>query len=255
MQMLRNAPLIRSDSGVVQPVRPPVYFGRLVLHPMERRLECDGLPVRISSRAFDILDAMLEQPGEIISHRDLIARAWPGISVTETNLRVHISALRRVLASKTGLNNCITNVPSRGYALTMPACPHESQSRLSMADISLSPVLCRGAGGQILVGRNEEPGLLGKMACAQGLASIVRMVGTGKTLLTFRLIDELRDPFGDAYFVDLSSVVTADDLLSSLSKVLKCGPDVKTVASTLENLRARNAIIVFDLRAHGRGGS
>jgi hypothetical protein len=37
MQMLRNAPLIRSDSGVVQPVRPPVYFGRLVLHPMERR--------------------------------------------------------------------------------------------------------------------------------------------------------------------------------------------------------------------------
>jgi hypothetical protein len=195
---------------------------------------------------------MLEQPGEVISHRDLIARAWPGISVTEANLRVHISALRRVLASKAGSNNCITNVPSRGYALTMPACPHESQSRFPLADISLSPVLCRGAEGQILVGRNEEPGLLGKMVCAQSLANIVGMGGTGKTL---RLIDELRGPFGDAYFVDLSSAVTAHDLLSSLSKVLNCGPDVETVASTVENLKARNAIIVLDLRAHGRGGS
>jgi Transcriptional regulatory protein, C terminal len=52
-----------------------------------------GQPVRLGSRAFDILLALLGRPGEVISKEELMASAWPNIFVEEANLRVHIGAL------------------------------------------------------------------------------------------------------------------------------------------------------------------
>jgi len=36
-------------------------------------------------------------PGQVLEHRYLIERAWPGRVVGEANLRVQIAALRRAL--------------------------------------------------------------------------------------------------------------------------------------------------------------
>jgi predicted ATPase/DNA-binding winged helix-turn-helix (wHTH) protein len=250
MQMLQNAPFTSSGGGAPQPLRAPIFFGRLTLHPMERRLECDGLPVRISSRAFDILHALLEQPGEVVPNRELIARAWPGICVEDANLRVHIAALRSIISSKTGLSRCITNVPSRGYALTMPGSPSNPQSTFLRGDISQSQLFCQSAGVQRLVGRDQDLALLRELVCTQALVNIVGMGGMGKTLLALRLLDELRSRFAEAYFVDVSRALTAQDLISSLSKLLKCSPDVDAAVSALHNRRDRDTLIVLDTCEH-----
>jgi DNA-binding winged helix-turn-helix (wHTH) protein len=71
-------------------------FGQFRLLPEERRLLEAGRPVRISSRALDILTVLVDHAGELVGKDQLITHAWPNTRVEENNLRVHIGALRKV---------------------------------------------------------------------------------------------------------------------------------------------------------------
>lgn len=63
----------------------------------------------------EILIALLERPGELISKQKLMARVWPDVFVAPANLTVHISALRRMLRDGRDGNRFIINIPGRGY--------------------------------------------------------------------------------------------------------------------------------------------
>jgi DNA-binding winged helix-turn-helix (wHTH) protein len=68
------------------------------------------------SRALEILIALLERPGELVSKQELMARVWPNTFVEPANLTVHMSALRRALRDGRDGNRFIINVPGRGYS-------------------------------------------------------------------------------------------------------------------------------------------
>src|SRR6516164_5061201 len=95
-------------------------FGSFQLIPAQRMLSEDGKPVRLGSRALDILAALLERAGETISKEELIARAWPGTAVEEAALRVHVAALRKALGDGRAGRRYIANHPGRGYAFIAP---------------------------------------------------------------------------------------------------------------------------------------
>ena len=61
-------------------------FGPYKLFVAERLLKRNGEPVPIGSRAMDILIMLIDFAGEIVSHNDLIARAWPDVTVGEASL-------------------------------------------------------------------------------------------------------------------------------------------------------------------------
>ena len=96
---------------------PPreVSFGPFRLLPTRFLLLEGDKPVSLGSRALEILMALLERPGELISKQDLMARVWPNVFVEPANLTVHISALRRALRDGQGENRFIINIPGRGY--------------------------------------------------------------------------------------------------------------------------------------------
>ena len=48
--------------------------------------------MRLGSRAFDILAALIERAGEVVGKEELIARAWPQTFVEESNLKIQVSA-------------------------------------------------------------------------------------------------------------------------------------------------------------------
>jgi DNA-binding winged helix-turn-helix (wHTH) protein len=98
-------------------------FGPFRLLPAERLLERDGKQVPIGSRAFDLLVVMAERAGEVIPKAELLARAWPGMTIEESGLRFHISALRKVLEDGKDGSRYIANIPSRGYCLVVTATP------------------------------------------------------------------------------------------------------------------------------------
>ena len=97
-----------------------VTFGPYRLFATARVLERDGVSLELGSRALDILIALIERAGEIVEHRELIARVWRGLVVDGGNLRVQVTNLRRTLGDGEGGARYIANVPGQGYSFVAP---------------------------------------------------------------------------------------------------------------------------------------
>jgi Transcriptional regulatory protein, C terminal len=52
-------------------------FGPFFLDVRERVLLRDGQPVPVTPKAFDLLAALVEQPGRLISKEELLQKVWP----------------------------------------------------------------------------------------------------------------------------------------------------------------------------------
>ena len=96
-------------------VQSTFVFGPFELSAAERLLKRGHEAVSIGGRALDLLIALVERAGQVISHKELIACAWPDVTVEEANLRVHIAGLRKVLREGPDGARYISNVAGRGY--------------------------------------------------------------------------------------------------------------------------------------------
>jgi DNA-binding winged helix-turn-helix (wHTH) protein len=90
-------------------------FGPFKLSPSRRRLEQNGAVVALGDRALDILIALVNRAGRVVSQRDLVAQVWRDLVVTPGNLRVNMSALRKALGCGEGDVRYIENVRGQGY--------------------------------------------------------------------------------------------------------------------------------------------
>jgi predicted ATPase/DNA-binding winged helix-turn-helix (wHTH) protein len=217
----------------------PFAFGPFNLHPVERLLEYDGRPVVIGSRAFDILLALLEHPGEIIQNRTLLERAWPGLTVEEANLRVHIAALRRLLAAAMDGTNTIVNVPGRGYAITLPV--RRGTTGLP-APVSRDPAAAMTPARR-LFGRDEDTVRLRALLTTQRCVSLVGPGGVGKTALALQVASGLADSFADGLlYIDLADATTSDEVTRLMTGTM--GAPIET------HLQTRHALVVLDTCTH-----
>ena len=95
-------------------------FGSFRLIPAQRVLLDDGKPLRLGSRALDILIALVEGAGETVHKDQLIARTWPDTVVDDGALRVHVAALRKALGDGRAGRRYVANNAGRGYAFVAP---------------------------------------------------------------------------------------------------------------------------------------
>src|SRR6266403_1489423 len=103
-----------------------ISFGPFRLLTDQRLLLEGDRSVRLGSRAFDILAALVERAGEVVGKDQLIARAWPQTVVEESNLKIQMSALRRALGDGQGGNRYVVTVPGRGYNFVAPVRREET---------------------------------------------------------------------------------------------------------------------------------
>ena len=104
-----------------------VSFGPFRLSAAQFLLLEGDKPIPLGSRALEILIALLEHPGVLISKQELMARVWPNVFVGPANLTVHISALRRALRDGQDGNRFIINIPGRGYKFVGSVCAERHQ--------------------------------------------------------------------------------------------------------------------------------
>ena len=114
-------------------------FGRFRVLLRRRQLLADGKPVELGTRAFDLLLVLLEADGLLVTKDELLRRVWPGIVVTEENLKVQVSAVRKALGVD---RDFIRTEFGRGYRFTatlrseaeptagLPATRHKLRSGL-----------------------------------------------------------------------------------------------------------------------------
>jgi TolB-like protein/DNA-binding winged helix-turn-helix (wHTH) protein/Tfp pilus assembly protein PilF len=91
-------------------------FGDFELDSPKRLLLKDGQPVALNSKTFDLLFALVENHGEVLSKDELLERVWPGQFVEEGNLTVQVSTLRKIFGERKDEHRFIVTVPGRGYS-------------------------------------------------------------------------------------------------------------------------------------------
>jgi DNA-binding winged helix-turn-helix (wHTH) protein len=90
-------------------------FGRFRVLLRRRQLLADGVPVELGARAFDLLLALLEADGLLLSKEELLSWVWPGVVVSEESLKVQVSGLRKALGAD---RDFIRTEFGRGYRFT-----------------------------------------------------------------------------------------------------------------------------------------
>lgn len=90
-------------------------IGSRTLQP-HRQLLADGERVPIGKRALDIISVLAEAEGEIVTKDELLEAVWPGITVEENALQVHVVALRKALGPEADRLETIRGV---GYRLDL----------------------------------------------------------------------------------------------------------------------------------------
>jgi DNA-binding winged helix-turn-helix (wHTH) protein/tetratricopeptide (TPR) repeat protein len=107
--------------------------------------------IQLSSRAFDILTYLIEKKGEIVEKEELLDRVWTDSFVEESNLAVHISALRRVLHEKKGESKYIRTISGRGYSFIAPVTEIVSPEEISEIESDYSRPETLVAGRQLSI--------------------------------------------------------------------------------------------------------
>ncbi len=90
-------------------------FGNFAVEPATRRLTENGVAVKLSSRAFDLLLALIEQRHRPMTKEELRQRIWPEGDIGDNNLTVAVSTLRKTLREPLHQQTTIRTVSGRGY--------------------------------------------------------------------------------------------------------------------------------------------
>ena len=125
----RSPPGIQTIDRENDPSKLEIFFGPFRLLQARRLLLKGNEPVSLSGRAFDLVIALVERPGEVVSKSELIAKVWPQTFVAEGNLKVRIAALRRVLAGGQPGDRYISTIVGRGYCLSRRSLGRVAEAR------------------------------------------------------------------------------------------------------------------------------
>lgn len=90
-------------------------FGPFRVDPTERLLLREGLPVPVTTRAFDTLLFLIQRRNHLVEKSELMKAVWTDSFVEEGNLAVTISMLRKALGDEGNERKYIQTVAKRGY--------------------------------------------------------------------------------------------------------------------------------------------
>src|SRR5215468_1677267 len=85
-------------------------FGPFRLLPTQRLLLERDRPIPIGGRALDMLIALVEDAGKLMTNEELMNKVWPQTHVQPNNLTVNIAALRRALGDGRNGQRYLVNI-------------------------------------------------------------------------------------------------------------------------------------------------
>ncbi len=236
------------DTARVGAAEDVLRFGPFTLRPVQRVLDERGARIPLGSRAFDILLLLLERAGTFVSKSDIVARVWPTTVVIESNLRVHMTALRKALGDGRDGQRYIVTVPNRGYSFVQPVSHEQAQAQATPPARTMPGLplpLHR------IIGRDAAAAALARQIRGNHLVTVVGPGGIGKTTLAVTVAASREPaPWNAAHFVDLAPVaqgrMAADAIAAALG--LRVVGDPRT--SILAFLKDSSALLLLDNCEH-----
>ena len=229
--------------------RSVISFGPFCLSPGAKQLTKDGKEVVMGGRALDILIALVEQAGQVVSKQDLMASAWPKLFVEEANLRVQITALRRILSDGQEGQSYIENVARQGYVFSgrvTVSTPEifpvvQPQSLLAFHNLP-SPL-------QIVIGRDVVVAALAAHLAERRLVTIAGSGGVGKTTTAIEVGRGSLPLHGAVILVDLARISDTLHVESTIKAAI--ATTLKIAQQPLsEPLPVKDPLIILDNCEH-----
>src|SRR6058998_3030312 len=147
----------------------------------------------LAPKAFDVLRYLVEHPGRLVAHEELLDALWPKTYVQPEVLKSHIAAIRAVLGDDARKPLFIETLSRRGYRFLAPVTEGASArpSRMTNLPEAVSE----------LIGREAELRAVTALATKHRLVSLVGAGGIGKTRLGLEVARHLLPRFSDGAFV------------------------------------------------------
>jgi predicted ATPase/DNA-binding winged helix-turn-helix (wHTH) protein len=207
-----------------------------------------GLPLRIGTRAFDILELLVNCPGRLVSKDEILQQVWPDTVVEENNLQVHISALRKALGADRDL---IRTIPGRGYMLMVPGEGSETQA----GESGQTALICQARlpYATPLVGREALLNEVAEALRGTALLTLVGAGGIGKTSLALAMAHRYcRDEVMPVCFISLAHLSGPERVLDALACSLGvgCSAELSALEAITEELNRQPRLVVLDNCEH-----
>jgi predicted ATPase/DNA-binding winged helix-turn-helix (wHTH) protein len=230
-------------------------FGRFRALPHRRELIADGQPIKLGGRAFDVLMALLEARGAVLSKDALMRRVWSGRIVEENALQSQISALRAAFGAERGL---IRTVSGRGYQFAgdihlVPASPGEPVGAVPAQPASTLPPTNIPESVSELIGREEELSEILNLVAAHRLVTLTGAGGIGKTTVALALARELRPHFADGvWLAEFSGLADPTVMPATVAAAvgLEIGGGEASPRRVAQALAGRRLLLVLDTCEH-----
>jgi non-specific serine/threonine protein kinase len=229
---------------MASPGPPERYrFGSFELQLDKRRLRKDGATISLRPRAFDLLVALVDRAGHLVTKDDLLNRVWPKTVVEEAALHVQVSTLRKVLGS-----GAITTVSGRGYQFTLPVTKGDGQTdRASKPKHNLPYQLTS------FIGREQEIAQLEELVTANRLVTLTGAGGAGKTRLALEVAAQVVESYRDGvWLVELASLSDPGLVLQTLARALGLieQPGNRFIDTITDHLASKSLLVVLDNAEH-----
>jgi predicted ATPase/DNA-binding winged helix-turn-helix (wHTH) protein len=229
-----------------------ISFGPFRLLPTRRLLLKDDKPVRLGSRALDLLIALIDRPGVLVSKPELIAKVWPRTFVDERNLKVHIAALRRALADGQAGNRYIATVAGRGYCFVAPVIQSADPRSATAQHTAPEPLNNVPAPLMRLIGREEAISRVSSQLAHHRCITLVGPGGIGKTSVALATAEGLTDRYEQGvWFVDLTTISGPRLLSAAICSAIHLEISAEDPSSTLLScLSDKRMLLVLDNCEH-----
>jgi predicted ATPase len=177
----------------MEPVKGSGEMKQFGCFRLDTRNEClwrDEEQVALPPRPFTVLRYLVEHPGRLITHDELLDALWPETYVQPQVLRTYMLELRKLLGDDAAEPHFIQTLPKRGYCF-VSAVSECAESEHGTHAYNGARTAARG-----IVGRDEELSrLLQQTAIAAGgerrVVFVTGEVGIGKTALVDAFCREL----------------------------------------------------------------
>lgn len=215
-----------------------IKIGTLLVNFEQREIQRNGLPLRLSARAFDILEVLFRASGSIVTKDDIIDSVWPNQIVDENRLQVHIAALRKALEPDREL---IRTVTGRGYLL-VPRAPEALPAKQTLS-LHGRPTT--------LMGRDQDVVNVTTKLVESAVVTLVGAGGIGKTALAVRAALIAQERLARTVrFVDLASADSRETVLAALAFQVGPEADRHDPRVLVEKVASERVLLVLDNAEH-----
>ncbi|MGJ4898617.1 MULTISPECIES: ATP-binding protein [unclassified Bradyrhizobium] len=226
-------------------------FGPFRLVPGRQLLLLDERPVKIGGRAFELLRLLVQRRGELVSKNELMAAAWPGTFVHDSNLKVNMWSLRRSLGDTQIEPIYIATVARRGYKFI-------ADVRVGIGEIEGEPALAdplplsHAPSPRGIVGREADIVEIADLLAEDRHVTLTGAGGIGKTTVALAVAQAFVSRYRDGVcFIDLATI--SDPTLFGAALVTALGIRGNTdmgLAAVLDYLRPRQMLLILDNCEH-----